>query len=172
MGWEIQQISKEDPDTILVCRNHDAIKIPLVALSVDEQRTPITALEAPYRRIAKDKSHPVEIQITNGNGQTAIIFLYIDGAKDTLIIHGHIEGRRHEYGWRSVPPDKYAQRLQRIFNLAVTAEGMIVLTPIKRGKFDYAFSLTDGTDLQFGKLELKIPMFSHAPPPSYQAAVA
>lgn len=172
MGWEIRQFSKEDPDSILICRNHASTDIPILALSVDEQRTPIIALEAPYRRIAKDKTRPMEIQITNSNGQTAIIFLYIDGASDALIVHGQIEGRRHQYGWRTVPFDKYAQRLRRVLTFHVTAEGMIVLTPVKSGNFSYAFSLMDGTELQFEKLELKIPMFSLAQPPSYQAAVA
>lgn len=116
----------------------------------------------------------MEVQITNGNGQTAIIFLYIETANDSLIVHGHIEGRRHKYGWRSVPFDKSAQKLRRTFRFHVTADGMVVLTPVQVGKFKFAFVLMDGTNLDFGKLEVKIPMFSreHVIPPSYQAAIA
>lgn len=173
--WNILQFSKDDPDTIIICRNHYSGAPPLV-LSVDEQRTSITSANEAARRTNRHNDQPIEIQITNGNGQTAIVFIHGNPVDGTIIIHGHIEGRRHRYGWRSIPENKSTQKMKRVtlaLKFHVTADGMIELTPMGQGLFKYAFVTMDGTDLKFEKLELVIPMFlGPVRPPAYQPATA
>lgn len=53
----------------------------------------------------------------------------------------------------------------------MSADGTIELTPVDRGMFRFAFFLKDGTDLEFRKVELRIPIFAAVKPQSYQAAI-
>lgn len=183
--WELTQISKDDPDTIIICRHHSVADVDgsTMILSVNKQRTLAS------REIwIGDEAHPLEIQITTGTGQTAIIFLHQHrfSTHDRLVVHGHIEGARHQYEWKksqlSEGGKKSSSKSSSIFGvwaklrLHVTADGMVELRPQDPAMKFALVMLTEGAGgvapLEFSLLQFRIPMFAKAKPPAYQAAGA
>lgn len=171
--WELTQVSKEDPDTIVICRYHSVAEVyqSTLVLSVNQNRTAVSQVVW-----IGDDGHPLEIQITNGVGQTAIVFMHQHrfSTNDRLVIHGHIEGARHQYEWKSPPNAKskssiFGSKLK--MRLHVTADGMIELRP-EDPLMKFALVMAEGGELEFSKLQFRIPMFSNHKPPTYQSAVA
>lgn len=163
--WEVSSVSKDDPNTIVICRNHGSSEVYFAGLflSVDERRAQWQPGGYIY---LGDQSRPLEIQITNGNGQTAIVFVHYNSMNNRLIVHGHVEGGRHQYGWRELVKGKKYGNCKRRLKIEISADGMIKLMPETR----FAFLLTDGSELEFQELELRIPMF--AKPPTYASCAS
>lgn len=232
--WQVTSISKDDPNTVVICRNHNVTEIiwSCVFLSANDTEAPLressskppSHIRTPFNRGALRKvkrrcnasetvcggegimlgslysfqvvwiqlqihvlfdipntdivplkawlgSHhqPLEIQITNGNGQTAIVFLDQEvGWGARLNIHGQIEGARHRFGWKA-NGRRYGMVSLKM-SIHVTGHGVIRLTP---DASQFSFITTNEVELAFPKLEFKIPMFTKGEePPSYEASTA
>lgn len=85
---------------------------------------------------------------------------------DRLIVHGHVEGARHQFGWRELTKGKKYGSGKRRLKIDIGADGMIKLIPETK----FSFLLTDGSELEFEQLEFRIPLF--AKPPIYAACAS
>lgn len=150
-------MSKDDPNTIVICRSFDAF----LALSVNETRAQWQP-GGPAVYLGSE-SGPLTVQITNGKGQTAIVFIHnktLSDQSDRLVVHGHVEGAKHTFGWRKVGGKlKKFTSLARKLRIHVGADGNIKLTP----DAEFYFIAADGSELEFPYLEFKIPMFGKSP---------
>ncbi|KAF3760279.1 hypothetical protein M406DRAFT_75557 [Cryphonectria parasitica EP155] len=164
--WDISTVSKDDPNTIVICRDHSAVEVHFSSLflSVNESRA---QWQPDGCTRLGDQSRPLEIQITTGTGQTAVVFIHRSATNDRLVVHGHIEGARHVYGWRELTKGKPFGTMTRKLRIHVGADGTLAVLPDT--KFTFLLS-TEDSEQELPKLEFKIPMF--AKPPSYEASTA
>lgn len=156
-SWRVSSVSKSDPGAVVIFRNHlgDGSS-PCAFLSVGETgQTPWP--HGGYAYIGRE-NHVFEIQITSGSGLTAIVFVE-ESYAESLVVHGHIEGGRHRFGWRELVKGKKYGSMVRKMKIHVGADGIIKFIPETKFSF-LAF------ERELPHLEIKVPLF--ASPPSYE----
>lgn len=171
-NWQIGTVSKDDPNTIVTAHAYESTAL---ILSTHESRRDWD--HGGYIYVPNTRDRPLEITIVNGEGRTALVFLQKD-AKDRLIVHGHIEGGRHAFGWRGKGSRRVCLHLQGV-------EGILRLAPAPDSKF--TFLREEGGEakggaggvLELEEVELRITVFragqgrssggeaAHQAPPAY-----
>lgn len=175
--WRLHAVSKDDPTTIVIARNHSQSEVrdATVLLSINQTHE-IWPGGGVY---VGERQRPIEVQITTATGQTAIILLHrTNGHHERLVVSGHIEdGRSSEYGWVDLDRGKpYGGNMTRKLRIHVGRDGVLKVIAVANFAFfrEQPDGLASGGDVrqleEVTELEFKIPMF--AKPPSYEAVVA
>lgn len=86
--WEISSVSKDGPNTIVICRDHSATEVLHSSLFLSINESQARWVRDGHARLG-DQSRPLEVQMTTGTGQTAVVFIHRSAVNERLIVHGH-----------------------------------------------------------------------------------
>lgn len=180
--WQVISVSKDDPDAVVIFRSHQyggTDKSAFLSTTTGGEKTGLTR-PTPWPHMpgytvlgSTADSSPLEIQITSGNGLTAIVlvqeghvFAGHETFKDCLVVHGQVEGGRHQFGWRDLVKGKSYGSITRKMSVHVGADGIVKFLPETK----FSFLSTDGSQQEFSHLEIKVPLFASTP--SHEASTS